>query len=139
MGDQQNVELIKSVYAAFTRGDLQTLLDFFSEVLDFQHPMSQTIWPWAGKRKGREGLTEFIAGINGTIEYPQFEPREFIASDDRVVVLFFEHGRVKATGVEFDNLYVHVFKFKGGKVSQFMIFEDTAPVIAALQGYRKSS
>ena len=45
MGDQQNVELIKSVYAAFTRGDLQTLLDFFSEDLDFQHPMSQTIWP----------------------------------------------------------------------------------------------
>jgi len=137
MSEQQNIELIKSGYAAFIGADLQTLLDLFSEDLDFQHPMPQTIWPWAGKRKGRAGLAEFIAGINETIEYPQFEPREFIASGDRVAVLVFERCRVKATGVEFDNFYVHVFKFTGGKVSQFLIFEDTAPVIAALQGYRK--
>lgn len=77
--------------------------------------------------------------LGETIEYSQFEPCEFIASGDRVVVLLFERGRVKASGVEFDNFYVHVLKFKGGKVSQFVIFEDTAPVIAALQGYRKSS
>jgi len=139
MSEQQNVELIKSVYAAFTRGDLQTILDLCSEDFDFQHPMPQMIWPWAGKRKGRAGLAEFMVGLGETIEYPQFEPREFIASGDRVAVLLFERGRVKATGVEFDNFYVHVLKFKGGKVSQFLIFEDTAPVIAALQGYRKSS
>jgi hypothetical protein len=32
---------------------------------------------------------------------------------------------------------VHVFTFKSSKVVQFLIFEDTAPIIAALQGYRK--
>jgi len=137
MSDQQNVELIKNGYAAFTRGDRQTFLDFFSEDVDFQHPMSQAIWPWAGKRNSRAGLAEFLVGINETLEYEQFEPREFIAQGDQVAVLFFERTRVKATGVVFEIFEVHVFKIKGNKVVQLLIFEDTAPIIAALQGYRK--
>ena len=137
MSEQQNVELIKSCYAAFTRGDLQALLGLFSEDLDFQHPMPQSIWPWAGKRNGRAGFAEFLTGLKETIELEQFEPHEFIAQGDYVAVLVFEHGRVKATGVTFDNSYVHVFKLKGGKAVQFLIFEDTAPIIAALQGYSR--
>jgi uncharacterized protein len=137
MSEQQNIELIKSGYAAFTRGDLQTILDLGSEDLDFQHPMPQTIWPWAGKRKGRAGYAEFLAGINETLEYEQFETREFIAQGDHVAVLCFERTRVRATGVVFEIFEVHVFKFKGSKVAQFLVFEDTAPIIAALQGYRK--
>ena len=137
MSEQQNVELIKSGYAAFTRGDRQALLDLFSEDLDFQHPMSQSIWPWAGKRSGRAGFAEFLAGLDETVEYEQFEPREFIAQGDLVAVLVFERSRVKATGVAFDNAYMHVFKVKGVKVVQFLVFEDTAPIIAALQGYRR--
>ncbi len=137
MSEQQNVELIKSGYAAFTRGDRQALLDLFSEDLDFQHPMPRSIWPWAGKRNGRAGFAEFLAGLEEIIELEQFEPREFIAQGDYVAVLVFKHGRVKATGVTFDNSYVHVFKFKGDKAVQFLIFEDTALIIAASQGYRR--
>jgi ketosteroid isomerase-like protein len=137
MSEQQNVELIKSGYAAFTRGDRQALLDLFSDDLDFQHPMPQSIWPWAGKRNGQAGFAEFLAGLDETVEYEQFEPREFIAQGDRVAVLVFERSRVKATGIVFDNPYIHVFKLKGVKVVQFLVFEDTAPIIAALQGYRR--
>jgi uncharacterized protein len=113
------------------------MLQMVSEDLDFQHPMPQSIWPWAGRRTGRQGLAEFFAGLAGTIEYDQFEPREFIAQGDFVAVVLFERGRVRATGVTFDNLYVIVFKFAQGKVTQIRIFEDTAPIIAALQDYRK--
>jgi uncharacterized protein len=137
MSELQNVELIKSGYAAFTRGDIQPLIELFSEDLDFQHPMPQSIWPWAGKRNGRAGFAEFIAGINDTVEYEQFEAREFIAQGDRVAVLVFERTRVKATSVVFEIFEMHVFKFKGNAVVQFLIVEDTAPILAALQGYRK--
>jgi hypothetical protein len=63
MSEQKNIELIKSGCAAFTQGDLQTLLDFFSEDLDLQHPMPRSIWPWAGKRNGRARLAEIRRGI----------------------------------------------------------------------------
>jgi uncharacterized protein len=135
--EPENIESVKSMIAAFTQGRIQEMLQMFSDKLDFQHPMPQSIWPWAGQRSGRQGLAEFFAGLAKTIEYDQFEPREFIAQDDFVAVVPFERGRVKATGVAFDNLYVLVFKFAQGRVTQIRVFEDTAPIIAALQGYRK--
>jgi uncharacterized protein len=137
MSEQDNVELVKSAYSAFAQGDIQSLLGLFADDLDFQHPMPQSIWPWAGRRSGRPGVAEFFVGLSETLEYERLEPREFIAQNDWVAVLLFERTRVKATGVLFEISEVHVFKLKNGKVVQLMVFEDTAPIIAALQGYRR--
>lgn len=52
-------------------------------------------------------------------------------------MLIAERMRAKATGVVFENPHVHVFKIVENAIVEFQIFEDTAPIIAALQGYRK--
>jgi ketosteroid isomerase-like protein len=52
-------------------------------------------------------------------------------------VTLFERDSIKATVVAFDNPYVHVLRFAEGKVVQIRIFEDTAQINAALQGYPK--
>ena len=75
-----------------------------------------------------------FAGLAATTEYEVFEPREFIAGGDKVVVLVFERFRVKSTGISVDNNYVHVYTMKNGRVVQMLIFEDTAPIIRALGG-----
>jgi ketosteroid isomerase-like protein len=137
MGERENIESVKRIIVEFAQGRIQEMLEMFSDELDFQDPMSQSVWPWAGQRSGRQGLAEFFAGLTKTVEYDQFEPREFIAQDDFVTVVLFERGRAKATGVAFDNLYIIVFKFVQGRVTQVRVFEDTAPIIAALQGYRR--
>ena len=138
MSERDNIELVKSCYSAFARGDIQASLGLFADDLDFQHPMPQSIWPWADRRSGRQGLADFFAGLRDTLEYERLEPREFIAQNDWVAVLLFERTRVKATGVVFEISEVHVFNLKNGKAVQLMVFEDTAPIIAALQGYRRS-
>ena len=115
---------------------MKSVLAPFADGLDFQHPMPQSIWPWAGSRSGRQGLAEFFAGLSQTLEYERLEPHQFIAQDDSVAVLS-ERTRVKATGMFFEISEVHLFKLKNGNVVQLTIFEDTAPIIAALQGYRE--
>jgi ketosteroid isomerase-like protein len=137
MRERENVELIKRAYAAFGRGDLPGLMEMVANDLDFQHPMPQAIWPFAGKRAGRVGLTEFIQGSPQAIAREHFEPEEIIAQGDFVVVLLSEEMKAKTTGISINNPHVHVFKIVDGKIAQFRIFEDTAPIIAALQGYRK--
>jgi len=137
MSERDNVELVKGLYSAFVQGDMQALLGLFADDLDFRHPMPQSIWPWAGTRRGRQGVAEFFAGLSETLEYERVEPQEFIAQNDRVAVLLFERTRVKATGVVFEISEVHVYKLRNGKVVQLMVFEDTAPIIAALHGYRR--
>lgn len=137
MSERDNVELIKRAYATFKSGDVQAFLELFADDFDFQHPMPQATWPWAGRRKGRREFVQFIEGSSQVIEREHFEVGEFIAQGDYVAVLLSERMRVKATGISFDNQHVHVFKILGGKIEQFMIFEATAPIIAALQGYHK--
>jgi uncharacterized protein len=135
--ERDNIELLKRCYSDFLEGHIQQALDLFADDLDFQHPMPQSIWPWAGKRTGRRGLAEFFTGLGETLEYERLEPYQFIAQNDWVAVLLFERARVKATGVVYEISEVHVHKLKNGKVVQSTVFEDTAPIIAALQGYRK--
>lgn len=66
-------------------------------------------------------------------EFEQWEPREFIAQGDKVVVLAFERVRIKATGRVVDNDFVMVFTLNNGKIVRWRAYEDTAPLIAAIR------
>jgi ketosteroid isomerase-like protein len=133
MNEQENVALVKQALAAFGGGDLQTFLNLFAEDAELRHPMSTAIWPWAGTQRGRARIEEAAAGVTEVLEFEQFEPREFIAQGNKVVVLVFECVRSKATGRVVDNDYVHVYTVRDGKIIQFCVYEDTAPVIAAIR------
>ena len=134
MSEQENLEIVKQFCAAFQRGDTQSALNTLSDDVDFRHPMSTAIWPWAGKRHGRTQLAESFAGLAEVAETEQFEPREFIAQGNKVVVLAFERFRIKATGRVVENDYVIVFTLSEDKIGQFCVDEDTAPIIAAIRG-----
>lgn len=133
MSEQENVEILKRGYAAFQRGDLQTVLNLFSDDAEFHHPMSIAIWPWAGNRRGRTQVAEFFAGLAEVTEFEHFEAKDFIAQGNKVAVRVFERFRIKATGRAVDNEYVHMFTLREGKVVQWCVYEDTAPIIAAIR------
>jgi ketosteroid isomerase-like protein len=133
MNEQENVEIVKQGYAAFQRGDIQTLLNLCSADVEVRHPMSTAIWPWAGKRRGRPEFAEFLAGLAEVVEFERFEPQEFIAQGNKVVVLVFERSHIKATGRAVDNNFVTVFTLSDGKVVQVFFYEDMAPFIAAIR------
>jgi ketosteroid isomerase-like protein len=69
MSERDNIELIKKGYAT-KRGNMQSLLELFADDLESQHPMPQSIWPWAGARKGR-GHSPVDAEIRGIDEARQ--------------------------------------------------------------------
>src|SRR5215469_17811749 len=108
--DNDNIESVKRIYLAFAQGQIEETLQMFSDDLDFQHPMPQSIWPWAGSRSGRQGLAEFFTGLSETLEYERLEPHQYIAQDDSVAVVLSERTRVKATGIFFEISEVHLFK-----------------------------
>ncbi len=63
-----------------------------------------------------------------------FEPREFFAQDDTVVVLGHYRFRVKTTGIAYDTDWAMVWKLRDGKVVRFDIHDDSATEAAALRG-----
>ena len=53
-------------------------------------------------------------------------PHEIVDGGETVVALGRYGGVYKATGVKVDAQFVHVFKFKDGKVAHFQQYTDTA-------------
>ena len=58
---------------------------------------------------------------------------DFIAQDDKVVVLGFYRWRVKATGRTYSAKWAHVLTLRDGKIVGFTEYTDTAAMAAAMQ------
>src|SRR3712207_3738999 len=97
MNDQTNLAVIQQAYEAFGRGDIPAVLDALTDDVEWtlQGP---SVIPFAGPRRGREEVAEFFSVIGETLEFEQFEPREFVAQGDTVVVVGYERSVVKQTG-----------------------------------------
>ena len=88
--------------------------------------------PFAGTRHGREGVAQFFSLVGETLEFQQFEPREFVGQGDTVVVLGYERNLIKPTGRTFEQEWAHVYTLRDGKIATGRLFEDTAAEAAAI-------
>ena len=131
MSDSPNVDVIRRFYGAFGRGDIPAALDLLADDVEWTFRAPSVI-PFAGTRRGRKGVGEFFSLVGETLEFQQFEPREFVAQGDTVVVLGFERNLIKPTGRTFEQEWAHVYALRDGKIVKHRGFEDTAAYVAAL-------
>jgi uncharacterized protein len=134
MSEMDNARIVREALSAYQRGDLQTVLTYFSDDIELQVSLPRDVVPWGGERRGKTELVECFAGLAEIRQREQFEPREFIAQGDEVAVVGFERWRIKATGHTIDNNWVMIFTVKNGTITRIRVFEDTAKIVAALRG-----
>ena len=132
--EQGNVQIVQRGYAAFGRGDIPAVLEMLTEDVEWVGAGSAEVLPWAGQRRGREQVGQFFQALGGTLEFETFEPQQFIAQGDTVVVLGTERVRVRPSGRIVDTDWVMVFTLRDGKIARFRDYHDTAPLLAALRG-----
>jgi ketosteroid isomerase-like protein len=130
MSEQENVQAVQKMYTAYARKDFAALLNGFSDDVEWQVAGPADV-PLCGSRSRREGVGQFFKLLGEMLETQQFEPREFIAQADQVVVLGRERHRVKSTGRTFEGDWVQVFTFREGTVVRYREYWDTAAVVAA--------
>lgn len=133
MNEQQNIEIVRRGYEAFGRGDLDTLLGLFDEHIEWFSPGPADL-PTAGTRRGRQQVADFFKVVGELFEFQRFEPKTFIAQEDRVVVLGEDTARIKATGKVLDSEWAHAFSLRDGKITRFHEYIDTAAVVEELRG-----
>jgi ketosteroid isomerase-like protein len=132
MHEQQNTEIVRQTYAAFGRGDIPALLDLLDDDIEWQATIGAAPHvPTAGKRFGKQAVAEFFRILSQTIEFSHFEPREFIAQGDQVVILGSYAGRAKATGRTFAEEWAMVDTLKNGKIVRFREYVNAAAINAA--------
>jgi ketosteroid isomerase-like protein len=90
-------------------------------------------WPLAGTYRGHAGVADFFQKISAMLEMSLLEPREFVAQGDRVLVVGFERGRVKATNRTFEGHWVWAFTVRNGKVTNVREYIDTLALARAFE------
>jgi ketosteroid isomerase-like protein len=130
MSTEENKRVVEQVFEKFGRGDVPGLLAMIAEDAEWSAPGPEVV-PYFGERRGRDGALEFFKRLGENVEFESFEPGDFIAEGERVVVLGFERGRVRRTGKTFDNAWALVFTVRGGMVAGLRIYENTAAIAEA--------
>jgi ketosteroid isomerase-like protein len=131
---QSNTALVQSLYAAFGRGDIATILGALTPDVDWDVNGRPQDYPTIGRRKGPAGVQEFFRLVGELQQTDTFEPREFYVSGDKVFVMGHYAWTIKKTGRKVAADWIHVFTIKDGKVTAFREFTDTARFAEAYRG-----
>jgi uncharacterized protein len=130
MSEQENTQLVHQEYRDFQNGDIQSVLGSLSSDVEWVVPQPKGV-PLGGTYHGVEEVGRFFSSLGDTQEARQFEPREFVAQDDRVVALGHYAWHVKSTGREWESDFAHVFTVHDGKVTRFQEYTDSAALAEA--------
>ncbi len=122
--------IVRAVYAAFERGDVQAVLARFDP--DVEIKQSEAL-PWGGLYRGHEGALRFFGTLVAHIE-TQVEIDRLIVAGDSVVENGRTCGRARDSGRRFEIDETHVWEVNDGKVVSMHAFVDDAAMLAALAG-----
>lgn len=131
MSIEENVQVVKDFFAATGRGDRQALLALCAEDIEWTIPGED--WPLAGTRRGHAGLADLFQTHAETVETSFMEPREFVAQGDRVLVIGFARGTIKATNRLWEDHWVFAMTVRDGLVTNIREYIDTQALARASQ------
>ena len=115
MSTSQNVETCKKGYAAFAAGDVETVLSYYDDDVEWVVPGNSTV---SGTYRGKAEVTELFAKV--AEQSFTTTPSRFLADDDVVVVL----TQVTAGGESAPQ--ADVLTFRDGKAAKVQSYGDTA-------------
>jgi ketosteroid isomerase-like protein len=130
LNEKTNTDQIQQAYRNVQAGDIPSLLNTLTEDVVWQLPEMTNV-PFAGTWRGRQKVAEFFRIVHEVQDVVDFQPEEFIAHRDKVVVLGHFTMLVKATGKESHSAWVHVWTIENGSVTSVREYVDSLAVSRA--------
>src|ERR1700735_2852498 len=130
MSIEENVQTVKDFFAAMCGGDKQGLLALAAEDIDWIIPGED--WPLAGTHRGHAGLADLLVTASRSME-TSTEPREYVAQGDRVLVVGFAKGKIKATNKTFGDDWIFAITVRAGILTKIREYVDTQAFARAAQ------
>ena len=126
-----NLDLVRSIFAAWERGDFGSA--------EWAHPEIEYViadGPSPGRWSGLAGMADGWRGFGSAWEDFRIEADEYRELDDeRVLALVHYTGRGKTSGLELAQMPakgVELFHVRGGKVTRFVVYWDRERALADL-------
>jgi uncharacterized protein len=125
---QEDVELVRSAFEVFNRGDREAWLAMCSEDAELHSLRAQLE---GNPYRGHDGLRQFLVELDELWEYVRFDVLEIRDGEEAVVVTFDFRARARASGIELDNPAAMVLATNAGKISYARFYSEPADAFAA--------
>ena len=129
----QNIKLVKELYAAFGRRDVQAILNLLSDNVEWGEP-ENPFNPAGGTRFGHSGFLEWINIGRENEDILNLELRQFMTDSNSVAVIGYMKCMAKPTNKMYESDFVHLITIKDGKIVLFKEFFDTYIAGEAFKG-----
>jgi len=122
-----NVRFLKSIYDAFGRGDIPTVLGAMSPDIKWHQAESSPYMPSGKAWVGPDAVLNNLFTKLGE-EWDGFavHPKSFHDAGKSVIVEGRYSGTYKATGTSMDTQVCHIWDIEDGKLTRFQQYVDTA-------------
>ena len=118
------VDATQTLYAAFGRGDVPTILAMLAPEFEWSFKGSSGL-PYTRTCRTQAEVASWFGDVAAVDDIQAFEPREFIGSGNSVTVLGFERTVARPSGKVFECDWVHVFSYENGQLKRFWGMYDT--------------
>ena len=130
MEELESVGVVQQLFEAFGAGDDDGVLALLTEDVEFRVPTPPGV-PYKPVYRGPDEVGELLGAVAAMSETLEFEPLEFIAQGDTVVVLLHEVSRIKSTGKRLEQDFAQVWTVRDGRISACQMYEDTYAIYEA--------
>jgi ketosteroid isomerase-like protein len=126
---EANVDLVKSIYAAWERGDFGSV-EWADPEIEYVIADGPAPGTWTGLAGMARGFGDFLS----TTEEFRIDADEYRELDrERVLVLVHHSGRGRVSGLELAQMLsdgAHLFHIRGGKVTRLVIYMNRERALA---------
>ncbi len=130
MEDGSNRQIVETIYAAFSKGDIETVLEQFADEGTWTYMMPDGSVPFAGTFAGKSRIGEWFRLFGSNVKTTNFQlNRLLVDGNDLVVALGHEDGTIIESEKKYSTDWVHIFHMKGEKVVKFVEYVDVPSVL----------
>ena len=125
---EENLEVVRAVFDAFSRGDTQALLELFDPSLVFT-PLPDA--PDVQSFHGHDGLLQGMAQTTDIWDDFSAELREMRDFDDHVLASLRWWGRGPSSGIQMEVDICALVAFRGDKIVRWQFFDSEQQALEA--------
>jgi ketosteroid isomerase-like protein len=126
-----NVDLVRSIFAAWERGDFSSA-EWAHPEIEYEHADGMAEGSWKGIAGMAEGFREYVdAWEKYRLEVDAFRELD----DERVLVTFHRSGRGRTSGLELDQMRsegTSIIHVRDGRVTRLVFYVDGERALADL-------
>jgi ketosteroid isomerase-like protein len=125
---QENVEIVREMYAAFHGSDADKAISYFSPAVLVDASKARPDFPVG---RGREHVIRLVASWIAAWEGWREEIQEMRDLETRVLVLSVQRGRGKESGAEVETPYAVLYGVEDGEITSLRMYGNAAEALEA--------